>query len=217
MPTSLAVFSLTKTDIIYRKADVRKRGRTRGWELILSHELNTGMTTGFFKGTPESDISDYLKHLKACISDISHPMLLPVIICSHDASWKTDLKQREARESLRKIERAMSMGNETQEIIDLGSMNYDLFSCYSTVLSKSPSAHIQVLDSIRDATVAFNKRLPERRRAEVRVLQLTFLSKLTFYRKKWQGIETYANTTLSRLGLQRNAVSAPHHNRIQRL
>lgn len=108
----------------------------------------------------------------------------------------------------------MSMGPEIQEIADLGSLNYELFSCYSTVLSKRPSAHIEVLDSIRDATVAFNERLPKRRKSEVRVLQLTFLSKLTFYRKKWQGIESYANTTLSRLDLQRNAVSALYDSKI---
>jgi hypothetical protein len=59
--------------IIFRKSDVRKKGKTRGWQLDLSHDINQGMTTGFCKGTASSDIVECVKHLKSCAGQIGHP------------------------------------------------------------------------------------------------------------------------------------------------
>lgn len=101
--------------VIMRKSDVRKKGKTRGWELMLSHCLATGVTTGYVKGTDSSDMTESVQHLKACARHASHPFLLPLIILSHDLSPKTDQKQRDAREWLRKLEHAVSMRNEIVE------------------------------------------------------------------------------------------------------
>ncbi|TVY67506.1 hypothetical protein LSUE1_G008439, partial [Lachnellula suecica] len=144
--------------IIYRKSDVRKKGLTRGWELMLSHDVNNGVTTGFSKGTPSSDIVECIKHLKACAPQVGHPMLLPLIIFSHDLSYKTDIKQRDAREWLRRLENAISMRNEIREsdgywkegLMELDGVNRDLVECHSQVLWKRPKAYLEIL-------VAFEK------------------------------------------------------------
>jgi hypothetical protein len=82
---------------------------------MLSHDVNHSITTGYCKGTHSSDMVMCIQHLKACTLQISHPLLLPVIIFSHDVSFKTDIKQREARDWLRRLEHAVSMRTEIEE------------------------------------------------------------------------------------------------------
>ncbi|TVY39155.1 hypothetical protein LOCC1_G005565 [Lachnellula occidentalis] len=202
--------------IVYRKSDVRKKGLTRGWELMLSHDVKAGMTTGFSKGTPSSDIVECIKHLKACSLQIGHPMLLPIIIFSHDVSFKTDIKQRDAREWLRRLEHAVSMRNEIEEregyvkegFVDLDAVNRDLVECHSQVLWKRPKAYIEILKAQGETMGRFWEGLGEERRAEVgmRKLQASMLARLDFYKVKLQGIESYAYTTLQRLDIQRSAL-----------
>lgn len=201
--------------IVNRKSDVRKKGLTRGWELTLSHDIKNGITTGYAKGTPSSDMVESIQHLKACILQIGHPMLLPAIIFSHDISFKTDLKQREARDWLRKLEHAVSMRSEIEEkegyvregVIDLDAINRDLVECHSQVLWKRPKAYLQILSQLEKAMKMFDERLPEERKdASMRALQASMLARFDFYRVKLQGIESYAYTTLQRLDIQRSAL-----------
>ncbi|KAE8444945.1 hypothetical protein EG329_014072 [Mollisiaceae sp. DMI_Dod_QoI] len=98
--------------VAQRKSDVRKKAKTRGYELMLSYEFNTSITTGFCKGTPSSDVLESIKFLKACGPDICHPLLLPLMVFGHDASYKPDVNQRDARGWLRKLEHAISMRSE---------------------------------------------------------------------------------------------------------
>ncbi|PMD36553.1 hypothetical protein L207DRAFT_515075 [Hyaloscypha variabilis F] len=201
--------------IVYRKSDVRKKGYTRGWELMLSHDVNHGITTGFAKGTPSSDMVDCIKHLKACVLQVGHPMLLPIIIFSHDISYKTDIKQRDARDWLRRLEHAVSMRSEIEEregyvkegVVDLDAINRDLVECHSQVLWKRPKAYLEILACIDKACHNFLEKLPEERQdGEMRKLQASMLARLEFYRVKLQGIESYAYTTLQRLEIQRSAL-----------
>lgn len=206
------------TEIIYRKSDVRKKGYTRGWELMLSHDVNNGITTGFSKGTPSSDMVECIMHLKACVLQVGHPMLLPVIIFSHDVSYKTDIKQRDARDWLRRLEHAVSMRSEIEEregyvkegVVDLDAVNRDLVECHSQVLWKRPKAYLEMLACIEKAMNNFFEKLPEERRdMDIRKLQACMLARLEFYRVKLQGIDSYAYTTLQRLDIQRSAVCTP--------
>jgi len=215
LPSLSSLNCLIKLEIVYRKSDVRKKGYTRGWELMLSHDVNNGITTGFSKGTPSSDIVECIKHLKACVLQIGHPLLLPIIIFSHDVSFKTDIKQREARDWLRRLEHAVSMRTEIVEkegyvkegVVDLDAVNRDLVECHSQVLWKRPKAYIEILQAIEDAMGRFYGRLPEERKAgDMKKLQASMLARLDFYRVKLQGIESYAYTTLQRLDIQRSAV-----------
>ncbi|KAH8815605.1 hypothetical protein F5884DRAFT_772905 [Xylogone sp. PMI_703] len=201
--------------IIFRKSDVRKKGFTRGWELMLSHSIKEGLTTGFCKGTPSSDIVECIKHLKACVVQIGHPMLLPTIIFSHDVSFKTDIKQRDARDWLRRLEHAVSMRSEIEEkegyvkegVIDLDAINRDLVECHSQVLWKRPKAYLQILAAIEKSMGRFHEKLPESRQSEgMRKLHASMLARLDFYRVKLQGLDSYAYTTLQRLDIQRSAL-----------
>lgn len=201
--------------IVYRKSDVRKKGKTRGWELTLSHDIKNGITTGYAKGTPSSDMEECIKHLRACAFQIGHPLLLPIIIFSHDVSYKSDIKQRDARDWLRRLEHAVSMRSEIVEkegyvregLVDLDAVNRDLVECHSQVLWKRPKAYLEILDGIKTAMIDFNQRLPENRRGDaMRKLHASLLARMEFYRVKLQGIESYAYTTLQRLEIQRSAL-----------
>jgi hypothetical protein len=183
---------------------------------MLSHDVNNGITTGFSKGTPSSDIVECIKHLKACVLQVGHPLLLPIIIFSHDVSFKTDIKQREARDWLRRLEHAVSMRTEIVEkegyvkegVVDLDAVNRDLVECHSQVLWKRPKAYIEILQAIEGAMERFYEKLPEERRVgDMKKLQASMMARLDFYRVKLQGIESYAYTTLQRLDIQRSAVS----------
>lgn len=207
--------------MLYRKSDVRKKGMTRGWELSLSHEMKTGLTTGFCKGTPSSDIEACIIHLKACAVQIGHPLLLPTIIFSHDMSAKTDIKQREARDWLRRLEHAVSMRTEIEDkesyvdkdgLVDFDLINRHLVECHSQVLWKRPTAYIQIADGFGEAFKLFEEGFdgsatPDRWRKELRMLNKSMQSRMQFYKKKLQGIDSYAHTTLQRLEIQRSAVS----------
>jgi hypothetical protein len=182
---------------------------------MLSHDVKNGITTGFAKGTPSSDMVDCIKHLKACVLQVGHPLLLPVIIFSHDNSYSTDIKQRNARDWLRRLEHAVSMRSEIEEregyvkegVVDLDAINRDLVECHSQVLWKRPKAHLEILACIEKGMNTFFEKLPEERRnLEMRKLQASMLARMEFYRVKLQGIESYAYTTLQRLDIQRSAV-----------
>jgi hypothetical protein len=202
--------------VIYRKSDVRKGGKTIGWELTLSYEIKTGITTGFYKGTPSSAIAECLKHLKACIFEIRHPMLLPLIIYSHHLSYKTDSRHRDARDWLRRIEHSISIqanykdkeGYIREGAIDLDCLNRDLVECQSMALWKQPTAYIKILDSIEAATDSFFEHLMEDEKRTIENFQSRTLSRIEFYRKKRQGIEAYKNKTVQRIEIQRGVVGS---------
>ena len=185
---------------------------------MLSHDVKAGLTTGFAKGTPSSDLIEAIKHLKACVLQIGHPMLLPIIIFSHDVSFKTDIKQRDARDWLRRLEHAVSMRSEIEEkegyvkegVVDLDAVNRDLVECHSQVLWKRPKAYLEILRGIEAAMKRFDEKLPEERKDDnMTKLQASMFGRLDFYRVKLQGIESYAYTTLQRLDIQRSAVRFP--------
>src|SRR5436190_11340673 len=130
--------------------------------------MENKITTGFCKGTPSSDIVDCMKHLKACALQIEHPMLLPLIIFSHDMSSKTDIKQREARDWLRKLENAVSMRMEIADhesyvdsdgLVDFDLINSHLVECHSQVLWKRPKAYLLILDGFEKIMKGFMENL----------------------------------------------------------
>ncbi|TLD33245.1 hypothetical protein PspLS_00466 [Pyricularia sp. CBS 133598] len=151
--------------VIFRKSDVRKKGKTRGWELMLSHSFATGITNGYAKGTPSSDLVKCVAHLRACAGQARHPMLLPVIVISHDLSASTDQKQRDARDWIRRLEEAISMREEVMADetyarsklgLDLDQLNRDLVECHSQVLWKRPQAYLQIIKTMEDAMHRFH-------------------------------------------------------------
>ncbi|KAF6815673.1 hypothetical protein CPLU01_02682 [Colletotrichum plurivorum] len=202
--------------IIFRKSDVRKKGKTRGWELMLSHRFSTGITSGFVKGTPSSDIVTAIEHLRFCAKQVGHPMLLPVIILSHDLSSRNDQKQRDARDWLRRLEHAVSMRNEIQDdegyvkdgYLEVDAISRDLVECHSQVLWKRPQAYLEIVKEIEEAMGLFDKKASEGGMMSVDLdkLHRSMLARLDFYRIKLKGIENYQATTLERLHIQRSAL-----------
>lgn len=181
---------------------------------MLSYDFHTGITAGYCKGTPSSDIVESITLLKACGPEICHPLLLPLIIFGHDASFKPDIKQRDARDWLRRLEHAISMRSEIEErvgyvregVVDLDAVNRDLVECHAQVLWKRPIAFLRITDSFKEAMELFYTNLPrERKDPRMKKTQASMLSRLEFYKKKWQGIETYASTTLERLETQKSS------------
>jgi hypothetical protein len=220
LSSHLTPISHPQTEIIFRKSDVRKKGKTRGWELMLSHSFRTGITYGYAKGTESSDMVESIKHLKACAAQVMHPLLLPIIILSHDLSTKNDQKQREARDWLRRLENAISLRNEIvetegyvkQDYMDLDQINRDLVECHSQVLWKRPQAYQEILDGIDAAMVRFWEVVETRQEmyggkgGEVDKLHRSMTGRIDFYRAKLKGTENYAHTTLERLTIQRAAL-----------
>lgn len=146
-------------------------------------------------------------------------MLLPAIIFSHDFNYKTDIKQREARDWLRRLENAVSMRTDILEkegyveggVVDLDAVNRDLVECHSQVLWKRPKAYMDILDGMEKAMHRFYEKLPEEKKKNsvMRQLHSSMVSRMDFYRVKLQGIDSYAHTTLQRLEIQRSAVRLP--------
>ncbi|KAI0480678.1 hypothetical protein GGR56DRAFT_627105 [Xylariaceae sp. FL0804] len=198
--------------IIFRKSDVRKKGMTRGWEIMLSYSYKTHITTGYVKGTSSSDISASLEHLKACQREVGHPLLLPIIILSHDLATKSDIRQRQARDWLRKLENAITMRNEIEEKevytdFDVDGINRDLVECHSQVLWKRPQAYQEIVKELKEAMAKFIEYVDEETNNKtMRALHNSMSARLDFYRVKLVGMEHYIHTTLERLHIQRQAL-----------
>lgn len=209
---SIRVESNHATEIIFRKSDVRKKGKTRGWEIMLSHSFNTAITTGFVKGTESSDISEAISHLVSCRNEVCHPMLLPIIVLSHDLSPKVDIRQRDARDWLRRLENAITMRQEIDEKeeytnFDVDWINRDLVECHSQVLWKRPQAYQEIIKEMKLGMEKFKSRvLITKNTKALKALHSSMGSRLEFYRMKLTGQEHYIHTTLERLHIQRQAV-----------
>ncbi|KZL83830.1 hypothetical protein CI238_09876 [Colletotrichum incanum] len=202
--------------IIFRKSDVRKKGKTRGWEIMLSHCFSNGITSGYVKGTPSSDIVAAIQHLTFCARQVGHPMLLPIIILSHDLSSQNDQKQRDARDWLRKLEHAVSMRNEIEDeegyvskdgYLEVDAISRDLVECHSQVLWKRPQAYLEIVKEIAAGLDKFKAKVPaEHLTPDLDKLHRSMIARLDFYRLKLKGIENYQATTLERLHIQRSAL-----------
>ena len=213
-------------EIIHRKSDVRKKGKTRGWEMLLSHSFKSHITTGFIKGTPSSDIEKALLHLKACAAQVGHPLLLPTILLSYDLSPANDQKQRDARDWLRRLENAVSLRNEVEEheqyfqdgLMEVDGLNRDLVECHGHVMWKRPQAYMAMAKEMEKAMESFRDKWTGMReevmgeaelkhQKEIDKLHRSMLARIDFYKVKLTGLENYIYTTLERLKVQREAVS----------
>lgn len=218
-------------EIVHRKSDVRKKGKTRGWEMMLSHSFKTNITTGFVKGTPSSDVVKALQHLRACSAQAGHPMLLPIILLSYDLSPANDQKQRDARDWTRRLENAVSLRDEVEQheqyfpdgLLEVDGLNRDLVECHGHVMWKRPQAYWALVKGMEKAMERFrakwvlvnapNARTMEQEelahRTEIDKLHRSMQARLEFYKVKLKGLENYIHTTLARLKVQREAVSLP--------
>lgn len=120
--------------IIYRKSDVKKSDvrKSRNWELALSHEMESGITRGFFKGTERSDIAKCIACLRNCPDQIDHPLFLPILIFSYD--MEVEKRHRDNRERVRVLENEVAEASHRYndrditktDSVDLAKMNNEL-------------------------------------------------------------------------------------------
>jgi hypothetical protein len=76
--------------------------------------------------------------------------------------------------------------------LDLDMLSTDLVQCKAQVLAKQYVAYLRIAKSLEKARHAFWEGMPEGRKdPKMKKLYASILSKLDFFREKWQGIETY--------------------------
>ncbi len=147
-------------------------------------------------------------------------MLFPFIIISHYDFAKMELRQRDTREWLHKIERSLTHHRtapgfhgsykDEQGLINFDQIILELTECHTQVLKKRPYAYLRVLDGFDEAMSMFEKENSERCEivTEQRYIHLRLSFRIDFYRKKLHGQEYYQSVTLERLEVQRSAVGA---------
>ncbi|TQV95836.1 Mg2+ transporter protein, CorA-like/Zinc transport protein ZntB [Cordyceps javanica] len=214
--------------IVYRKSDVRKHDKTRGFEMVLSHSFRTNLTSGFIKGTPTSDLVEVLQQMRACPAEAGHPLVLPVTFLTRDLSERNDMRQRDARTWLRRIENFTTMreGSEQDVMLALDGIARDLTECYAHVLWRPPMLYSSLVDQMRKAMSLFanlaslvqeedlyfasTDTIADFGKGDLQHRHDNLLSRLDFTQAKLIGLEHYRETTLERLKLQRESVTRSH-------
>ncbi|CAI4217886.1 unnamed protein product [Parascedosporium putredinis] len=131
---------------IFRKSDVRKKGRTRGWETMLSYNFQTGITTGYRAGRP--------------------PLVLPMIMLFFELNPENEKRQRRARDWLRRLEHAISGRDEINDeesyvnggVLDMDGITRDMYECNGQVLWKKPQAYMEIVKEFDKAMERFEQR-----------------------------------------------------------
>lgn len=174
------------------------------------------MTTAYIKGTPSSAIVKTIQHVKACAAHISHPLLMSMILLSYELSPENEIRQRSARDWLRRLEHAISGRDEIREdesyvsegVLDMDGISRDMYECNGQVLWKKPGAYIETVKEVEKAMERFRKGAEDagRYEGELEKSHRNMLSRSEFYMAKLKGLENYSWTTLERLRIQREAV-----------
>lgn len=184
---------------------------------MFSHSFKTSLTTAYVKGTPSSAIVKTIQHMKACAAHVSHPLLMPIILLSYELSPENEVRQRSARDWLRRLEHAISGRDEIREdesyvtegVLDMDGISRDMYECNGQVLWKKPGAYIENVREMEKAMERFRKGTENvgGYKGELERSHRNMLSRLEFYMAKLKGLENYSWTTLERLRIQREAAS----------
>ncbi|PQE26113.1 Mg2+ transporter -like Zinc transport protein [Rutstroemia sp. NJR-2017a BBW] len=196
-------------EIIYRKSDVKKIDNPRNWELVLSHSLTTGITNGFFKGTPRSDVNRCITCLQQRIGEIDHPMFLPALIFSLDIDAKEDRRHRDNRERVRELEKTVTEASHIyadpditkRDHVNLAKINSTLVDCHKEVLWKRPEGYMTIISKMEKTLAQCRDVWPEERRQRLETTDLIMERRLELLMSKLQGISTHREVTISRLKL----------------
>ncbi|KAI1863420.1 uncharacterized protein JN550_009531 [Neoarthrinium moseri] len=199
--------------IIVRKADMRKKGKTRGWELVLSYSFRDKITTAFLKGTPCSNVSESLKLVKDSPSQICHPLLLPMTLAALYLNGSLEQRTLDGRQSLRQVEDALTFSRTPMEDspyndLDLNIIGRDLVEINSAMLRSDPEAWMGIIGDAQKALSLFFEYLPECARSpEITKAHHKFSSRLSLYNNRLQGMKGYVRNTQRRLEIQKFALS----------
>ncbi|KAH8194203.1 hypothetical protein TruAng_011634 [Truncatella angustata] len=207
---------------VFRKSDVTWNGISRGWEVILSYSFASRMTSGYVKGAKASEkkgdtkaveIEEVMKQLRACANPASHPLLLPIIILTKELGAENDIRQRLAREEVRKLEKALAgrYGNKPSateysqpEDLTLDTIRGTLINCRGEILWKRPQAWQNPIQRAQKANTYFWDNLPrDEKTAGMRMVHRELTDRLDFMAAKLENLEHYVHVSLERLDAQR--------------
>lgn len=182
---------------------------------MLSYNFRTGITTGYVKGTPNTDITTAISHLKACSGQVGHPLVLPMIMLFFELNPENEKRQRRARDWLRRLEHAISGRDEINDeesyvkggVLDMDGITRDMYECNGQVLWKKPQAYMEIVKEFDKAMERFEQKVrPDLFVGELNKAHRGMLARTEFYMAKLKGLENYIWTTLERLRIQREAV-----------
>ncbi|OIW24940.1 hypothetical protein CONLIGDRAFT_690602 [Coniochaeta ligniaria NRRL 30616] len=222
-----------RLQLIFRKSDVKWGTRSRGFEMMLSYNFRTRITSGYLRGNKSDEksdekpdeIDDVLKLLQGCSSTASHPLLLPTLFLTTQLSTENDNGQREIRGRLRRLEKALvqrymkpvMLGqtiNETDEELlrkgpQLDTINGELADLHCTAMWKRPQAWQNVVRRIVEASEQFWSTAGEEAKTpELTKLHREICSTLQLFTVKLEGLESYTHVSLERLSLQRQVMDS---------
>jgi hypothetical protein len=198
--------------MVYRKVTKHPTG-TKGFEMILCHDLESHETRGFLKGGPQ--ILEALDYLKSSERDIMHPMLLPVIFLSLKIESKGETSQQEAQNQIRHIEYKLRNIRPVREAFisedestTLEAVNVDLSACHKRVW-KRPETYLELIDEFQKSLQSIVDFLTKHSRApnsDMLVTHSNLRSRLELLRQRMRGIQSSAQTTLQRIDMQRSVL-----------
>ncbi|KKA28105.1 hypothetical protein TD95_002324 [Thielaviopsis punctulata] len=205
--------------IMCRKSDVLKKKMTRGWELMLSYNMHTRITSGYLKTTDSANPHEIMRLLQhaSTISSLGHPFTLPMLIISiNELSSENEDRQRQAREMLRHLENAIAGRDDAEAKTDhmivegwlnMEQINRDLCECVCKVLWKRPRTYLAMLEHVDKGLKAWWDAAGERVKQDdvLKDLQESMLARVQFHSAKLKGIDSYAWTSLERLRVQRES------------
>jgi Mg2+ and Co2+ transporter CorA len=173
------------------------------------------LTTGFFRGTPGSIMNDCVEHLKSEFPYSAFPMLVPMIVLSHEMNEDkvSNAGTQCSRQLLLNVEETIS----NQDSIDpldqlriLNNLEKDLLIVHKQVIEKHPQPKLGVIKGLERTAQEFSALNPF---ALIPSFQPWFHKEqqrmngaLTFYRAKLEGISADVTVTLSRIEMLRSAI-----------
>lgn len=161
-------------------------------------------------------MTDVLSIFKDCADDSYHPLLLPLIIFEIECMSDTELKQRDVRDWLRRIEHQIS--NELVNLSDqrqhlaafrIEQLRQDMVQCQAQALWKAPKDYICVLQTFRACLGRMGSEIHKTssNTKDVAETHRRFASRVDLLEKRFENQSTYVGATLIRLSMQRDAVS----------
>lgn len=187
---------------------------------MLSYSFRRRETIGFAKGRVAANIAACVADLRACATQVGHPLLLPTIFLSYYLSPDAEIRYRDCRSRLRLLERALSSQESSADGADrysstggshnIAQINEDITKCYVKMLCSPKPVLRQVVSRLEDASRCFWDHLhTDEKTADMRHLHARMLERLDFHKARLVGIESYASVIMQRLEVQRSAVTRP--------
>ncbi|KAB5523098.1 hypothetical protein GE09DRAFT_977065 [Coniochaeta sp. 2T2.1] len=221
-----------RLQFVFRKSDVKWGTQSRGFEMMLSYNFRTRITSGYLRGNKSDavankpdEVKEVLELLEGCSKTASHPLLLPTLYLVTQLSTENDNGQRSIRSKLRRLEKALvqryaepvmigQTAHQTDEELlkkglKLDTINGELADLHCTAMWKRPQAWQNVVRRIVEAAERFWDTIEE----DVKTPELTKMHRelcntLQLLTVKLEGLESYTHVTLERLSLQRQVMDS---------